>query len=398
MYEARQNKVARRLIEGKSSKQLKPFIDNRNKIQTNRFISAIIQRASLEKWINGARKDKEAPITLYTHILNDGFGDAGQLGYLVDKMKSLGLGRNIIPYATYKSTENFLKLKELSRIENNEYLFMGEDKAGWINECGTSWEIQYPVPTNNDAKKRNNDRILRIHEMGTSVRYILHNLLNIEHTGVKDGIGYGIPTPPEYETNDKTLIDNKIKFEKDKIWLVKLHPSSNENDIKDKAKSGGCECLILLCNGEGDITCDNENTMKVYHIYQIQQNELSYLMSKIGEEGRIYAGGEGMFVQALGVSKAPVGIITRGSEYKYQLEQIKKDIKRGFEIKVEDPTTMLDMSHEQLKTLSKNLRKNNWFDKLDSLKNDTQDLSMNDNEDSPLVGSSGADSLLLGGL
>ena len=237
MYEARQNKVARRLVEKKSSKQLKSFIDNRNKIQTNRFISAIIQRVSLENWIIGARSDKNTPITLYTHILGDGLGDAGQLGYLVDKMKSLGLGRKIIPYATYAPTEHFLKLKKLSRIDNNEHLLMGKDKAGWINECTNSWEIQYPVPTKNEDKQRDDNKILRIHEMGNATYYINNNLADIQHTGKNNGIGYGIPTPPEYKSNDKTLIDEKIGI-KERTWLVRLHPQTKENIITDAAKKG----------------------------------------------------------------------------------------------------------------------------------------------------------------
>lgn len=389
MYEAKQCKDTRRFIVRKNAKQLKPFIDNRSKSQMHSFISTIIQRASLNDWITGARKDKNAPITLYTHILNDGFGDAGQLGYLVDKMNSLNLGRKIIPYATHEHIETDIPtLMKLSRIKYGTHLLKREAISGWIDECEDSWEIQYPVPTKDDCRSsRDEKKILRIHEMGNAVYYINNGLSGIQHTGLNgEGIGYGIPTLPEYKSNDKTLIDQNIKF-KEKTWLVRLHHQADETIIKEAAEKDKCECLILLCNGKGDITHVKKGSIDIYYVYEIEQNKLSYLMTKIGENGRIYAGGEGMFVQALGASKAPVGIITRGKNYNYQLEQIYYDFKcvmptkRKSAVKIDttNPNTMLDLTNDNLKKISDKLRINNWFDKLNNL---DDKILLEDNSDS----------------
>lgn len=396
MYEAKQNRVMRRLIECKNSKQLKSFINNKNNTQANSFISTIIQRASLEDWINGARMDKNAPITLYTHVLNDGFGDAGQLGYLVDKMNSLGLGRNVVPYATHDHEHgNKQTIMNLSRIKTENYLAKKKPIAGWIPECENSWEIQYPVPANSVQSQ---ERILRISEMGANFGSIKYKSDKYYHTGIGPGLidscmkpekptkaigGYGIPSfipKPHLYYSMLSSVNLNVSQLKDAL-LVKVPDKKSINIILEKAFLKGYNTIILL-----GVTDDETSTvasidsfigMTIRSIKFLPQEILTHLMYTIGIDngkGMIFSAGEGMYVQALGASKAAVGNLSRNENYDYQLWQIKSDSNfLGTNIQQNSHAgiigcDMMGLDQNTLKQHSDIVRTYNWFDQLNRLR------------------------------
>lgn len=388
MYELRQGKVTHRLID-KNSKQLKLFIDNRTKTKANSFISTIIQRASLEEWISNAQKDKNAPITLYTHILNDGFGDAGQLGYLVDKMNSLHLNRKIVPYATHEhESKDIPTIKELSRISDDKYLKKSKKrKAHWISECANSWEIQYPVPACN-SKNENTQRILRIGEMGANFGSIKYLSDNYYHTGIGPGlinysipVGYGIPsfniTSDLYHEMLKMVgfDSNTLKD----TWLVKVPNVNFIDKILTIAHQRGCGSIILLGVTEQDLKDKNVDLkkftgMSINVIKFLPQKILTCLMYAIGGDngkGMIFSAGEGMYVQALGASQAAVGNLIRNESYDYQLFQIAQDMlllgTLTSALPMPELGMMEDLDQEKLRIHSNKVRMYNWFDQLNKL-------------------------------
>lgn len=391
------HRVQYRTIDKKGSKQFKrSFIDNRATTQKSNSISTIIQRASLEDWINGARKDKNEPITLYTHILNDGFGDAGQLGYLVDKMNSLQLGRKIVPYATHEheDSNNKQTIMALSRISEQEKLKTPKELhqkqpiSGWIPECTNSWEIQYPVPA---QSSKDNNHILRINEMGKfqPLKYRSESGETIYHTGIvplrsdrKDmAIGYGMPIfMPKQDLYNAML--SSIKLDRNQLkdaLLVKVPTQNDINNILSKAKGNNFNTVILLGVTDDEtlkaVLGENFEDMTIRSKKFLPQEILTLLMSEIGKDdgkGMIFSAGEGMYVHALATSKAPVGNLIRNDRYEYQLFQISSDsnmLGTGIQNLPPINLAMMGLDQKALKQHSDNVRKCNWFDILDKIKN-----------------------------
>lgn len=444
-YDAKQrNQLCTLIVNGNTgSKQLKGFVDNRCTTQKVASQIKVIQKASIDEWCQGVKEAQNPTITLYTYVFSDGSGDAGQLGYLVDKMRFLGY--RPIPYANYypKRKDKTLvdpgpildlaridpKVEE-RRIKTNSNTATSDDKSdggisikktgkrkteliykylrpfddfdknnsGWIDECrgSNTWEIQYPVPA--QISTLDDKKILKVSEMN-----IVRDAFTKYHTGIakaKDGtgIGYGIPkyipkSDDESNLRDKFIECNIISDSEPDLpclkdaWLVKVNEGQSVVDILKKAKEMGCTFLILLGgkNVQKDIDQATEKPSKVFPIQELKQSVLSCLMSKIGCDGgtgMIFAGGEGMYVQALGASEAAVGDVIRGG-YSYQTEQIKADSekKAGDEnplnpvVMAFDPKEKLGMMNIPQKVLKEHsdwIRgkpadgpSHNWFDELD---------------------------------
>lgn len=471
-YDAKQrNQLCTLIANGNTgSKQLKGFVDNRCTTQKVASQIKVIQKASIDKWCEGVNNATNPTITLYSFILPDGLGDAGQLGYLVDKVRDLGY--NPIPYANYdpgvqintnpspppkkkqsskgakgqsskaakplsplpvgehgptkkkykskhpktespKKTEASKRLdilKSLTRIEKDDHIRSATAERknihnGWIDECqgNNTWEIQYPVPVVN-IKKIDEKHLLRVAEMNQ-----IYDKIAKYHTGIANasgdtdtdtgtGIGYGIPKYIPKSDDESNLRDKFIEYKiisvsepdlpclKD-AWLVKVNEGQSVVDILKKAKEMGCTFLILLGKLDKQQQADYSNASidkpsQVHKIESLEQSVLSCLMSKIGCDGgtgMIFAGGEGMYVQALGASEAAVGDVIRGG-YSYQTQQIKADSKKKADdenssdsavmnFDIGENLGMMDIPQQELKAHSDWVRQSehNWFNKLDGI-------------------------------
>lgn len=388
------------------SKQLKGFVDNRCTTQKVTNQIKVIQKATIDEWCKGVHEAQNPKITLYSHILGDGLGDAGQLGYLVDKVRDLGY--NPIPYATYNEYNNKKELVDsgqiaiLARTNNLQPVLNKQDRiSGWVNECGESecFEIQYPVPAKNTKLK--DDKVLRVSEMNSITYQIRIGKLGEKkhHTGIGTAqapgvsLGYGIPQYANSAYDEEQLrknlkdcniilqVDDDLSFLKD-AWLVKVNKGQSVDEIFTKAQE--CSFLILLGGLDEEQQADfNKGTgVPVRHIPLLDQSVLSCLMSKIGcdgGKGMIFAGGEGMYVQALGASKAAVGDVIRGSNYYYQTRQIKadsKELRTGLNFSTDENLGMMDIPQKDLKAHSDLIRYRinpangssyNWFDNLNGI-------------------------------
>lgn len=402
-YDAKQrNQLGTLIVNGNTgSKQLKGFVDNRCTTQKVASQIKVIQKVSIDKWCQGVKETQDPTITLYSYICYDGVGDAGQLGYLFDKVSSLGF--RSISYAIY-SPRNKAKpsdMRRLARIDNKDHLKKNGDPkivlSPTIDEK-TTWEIQYPVPHLGNAAGLEDGHILKVSEMNQ-----MYDTVEEYHTGIakaKDGIGigYGIPKYIPKSDDESNLRDKFIEYKiisdsepdlpclKD-AWLVKVNEGQSVVDILKKAKEMGCTFLILLGKLDKQQQADYSNASidkpsQVHKIESLEQSVLSCLMSKIGCDGgtgMIFAGGEGMYVQALGASEAAVGDVIRDG-YSYQTEQIKADSKK----KADDENSsdsavinfntgenlgMMDIPQQELKAHSDWVRQSehNWFNKLDGI-------------------------------
>lgn len=212
---------------------------NKNSVQSKK----VTQLATPEEWFGKVRPEYNLPITLYSDIRTDGFGDAGQLGFLRKEMSSMYPGSKIVTYASHivKAVDDPTSkgvidptrksvIKNLSGIQNDDDIILyqtesPEKKPKYSEDIGISaergkyddsWEIQYPVPARED-NGRDQNRILKIFEMGLSDGAVKTFRLNnfaeqnagrkpadtLFHTGVprpfntgivkNTAIGYGIP-------------------------------------------------------------------------------------------------------------------------------------------------------------------------------------------------------------
>lgn len=346
------------------SKQLKGFVDKRCTTQKVANQIKVIQKATIEDWCKGVNQTPDPTIALYSHIYSDGMGDAGLLGSLVDKVSTLRNPNSIISYATYndpphKPPVNKQDILDLSRINKPSYLRKVDEQhkreSGWVEyDKDKTWEIQYPFAARNI--KMGDERILRVSEMNFLHQIIESDGVRLDnqmyHTGITNadkgmGIGYGIPKYDSnqdeedlkqrlntYNIHPEILPDSTAKYSysclKD-AWLVKVNEGQSVTDILKKAK---CPLLILLGKldqqQESEFSTAPKTNPTLIHIDYLKQSLLSCLMSKIGcdgGKGMIFAGGEGMYVQALGASSAAVGDIIRDG-YNYQTNQILSDSKK----------------------------------------------------------------------
>lgn len=329
----------------------------------------VIQRASPDEWFDGIfRTPGPKTITVYSHILSDGYGDAGQLGNAtreLSHLKDAGIVQNVVPYATYDTPKNGTieadwrnsiiaicpgltdrNLESTSRLNHKSTAPPILRDWGLYRGNRTNWELQFPVPGNSFSPAK---RLLRIFEMGLSQAALTrHNTLKsnhlepLYHTGVANigtqdqAVGYVIPSYKgidKFKSWQKLQQHLSLQFSSigewrtylNKAWFVKLNQLNNANFIVNQANREKCEKLILQGNGLTAQSITAAHDMPIHIISgRISQSCLDCLMACIGPEGVIYAGGEGMLVQALGVSDAHVKTLPPPS-YEYQTDQYYAD-------------------------------------------------------------------------
>ena len=217
-------------------------------------------------------------LNLYSFILSDGLGDAGQLKLLYDKVSSkaaelkLNAIRIMCGYTVplkemngYKEVNGDLeiqlseeeknghpaytkreKIKNILNIESSQDMYFVDPRNTDIkhkgNDCrekifkklGTDeWEVEYPVP--DQSFDPGNKQLLKIKEMGVSVS----SSVKIRAGDVmQGGIGYGIPDTPvalpdNNENSAEEFLKAKIKGGEqfslktidellDKAWIVSI--------------------------------------------------------------------------------------------------------------------------------------------------------------------------------
>lgn len=386
----------------------------------------VIQRASPEEWFDGIFTAKGiATITVYSHILSDGYGDAGQLGNAVRELNYLkrkNIVQEVIPYATFDvSSEQYSnkpKKKEEEKKEEEERkanilsicpelkienLLKQHERSGLAPHSWKpqNWELQFPVPTP-PIKPIKQTRLLQIFEMGLSEKAIdRYNAINKEkigrekkeplyHTGVSDinnnsvenkAVGYLIPlyyTGNKYQGMSKVISILKLEYNTirelyeylNDAWFVKLNNSNNAEAVIKMAIQEKCPTIILQGEKLENLPSTYEGTNIHTILGRVPQDCLDCLMACIGKEGRIYAGGEGMLVQALGVSDASVSLITQDSNaYSYQQAQYIIDAKENenyykyiSDSGCANPLLLMNSEHQNtMSTQNQLARKNNFF-------------------------------------
>lgn len=350
----------------------------------------VIQRASPDEWFDGIfRTPGPKTITVYSHILSDGYGDAGQLGNAVRELiflRKKGIVQNVIPYATYdlpssqyhSNPENQEKEEEerranilsicpelaenkLQKTENNE-IIKEKEKSGLapFSWNPNNWELQFPVPAPLSPPIAPS-RLLQIFEMGMSNKAVSrHQKIQeiqggseapLYHTGVSpineyrirnEAVGYLIPSYREgnkyqgmltlihtLKLTNVTSIRQLYSYLKD-AWFVKLNNPENALRVIKIATTPPNHCQKMILQGATPDLNFQAFGIPVYTIPdRVSQQCLDCLMACI-TEGRICAGGEGMFVQALGASTAEVSLIPQeGRDYGYQQGQYMKDSELG---------------------------------------------------------------------
>lgn len=381
----------------------------------------VIQRASPDEWFDGIfAADGNATISVYSHILSDGYGDAGQLGNAVHELnylKNRNIVQAVIPYASYThpkvgTTEedwrkNIVDLcPELQDSPGNANCRLQKtdtEESGWLPQCchRNNWELQFPVPAlsmaNPDSK-----RMLRVFEMGMSegakrryeemypIDHVGKHKEPLYHTGVSDikehstenkAVGYLIPSYRE-ENKDKGMIEliQALRLNPTSIyelpsylrdaWFVKLNNPQNALRVIKIATTSPNHCQKMILQGVAPNPNFQRFGIPVYTIPgRVSQSCLDCLMACI-TEGKICAGGEGMFVQALGVSTAKVSLIPQeGRNYGYQQGQYVKDSMfpiNYFNYDTGDPINslrlLLEPNFEEVtKAQNANARQNNFF-------------------------------------
>lgn len=335
----------------------------------------VIQRASPDEWFGGIfAAGGNATISVYSYICSDGYGDAGQLGNAVHELnylKKKNIVQAVIPYASYTHPkegtteedweENIValcpELKNAPGNANDKLKKMDTEKSGWFPETPlpNNWELQFPVPAPSIASP-DSKRMLRIFEMGMSYKAVSRyqeiqkiqggNAEPLYHTGVSEirehpienkAVGYLIPSYREgnkYQGMDKLIRLLKLKvssihelysYLRD-AWFVKLNNPQNALRVIKIATTSPNHCQKMILQGVAPDPNFQRFGIPVYTIPgRVSQSCLDCLMACI-TEGKICAGGEGMFVQALGVSTAEVSLIPQeGRDYGYQQGQYMKD-------------------------------------------------------------------------
>ena len=294
----------------------------------------IVQRcgSKVKEFFTNFKKSGAKKILLFTIVKEDGLGDAGQLGYLYDKLKSINYfksnGISVETYAAYHIAQNKDIIKKLAKIEEDSRLVLIEntktseaiiaikEKLDLVND----WIIQYPFPASNF----NNDKMLKIKEMGFPA---LENQLKAGTA--YGGIGYGIPNiyteaalskeelslsmiidkdadnfknaifasvkPKGYSSEDKRLgiLNNLIKMTKEQNRYLVI----TKNDDFEKTE----ECRSFDKEIFGSITLYKKDKYKIIH--GVFSNAfMRFLMCKI-TDGMIISGGEGMFAESLNTAK-----------------------------------------------------------------------------------------------
>jgi hypothetical protein len=265
---------------------------------------------------------------VYTHVMKDGLGDAGQVGFLFKKLESkkneLKVGEikshiTIDAPTPLKGVHSRVELsKTLSYTKQEPYICDDENRDQVRNNIPPKnddnlWEIQYPVPAGKDAA-----HILKIKEMGLATQ-------EMEKAGeLYGGLGYGIPhieEAPEKNLSSalyalakeigKTDEGETKTVEKllSDAWLVSVkeylysstYSMNNNIDIKrimKIAKTNGASLLILI-----DKTPKQEKyeDMPVISGF-FDSKALRYIMNNI-ISGVIISGGEGLYAESLGTKE-----------------------------------------------------------------------------------------------
>lgn len=305
-------------------------------------------------------REGEGRIFLTTLVKRDGFGDAGQLGYLYDYIRQVvAASREVhtIVVSTHGEFDEDI-IKTLAKVEESSGIYLeSEDNinvdffCGYIHNsvrryygkaiCDNDYLLVYPYTLNQDggldiyfSKKGVFPKILSVKEMGNLDK-------NILKTGeMNDGIGYGVPcweAVGRVEKVKNTWIVNCKTFTHG-VWLSSDSKESTKK-LREKicgmAEQCGVKQLYFLgCNDN-----DGDEYKKIYGV-QVQfcgmmaSGELRALMDNM-QDGLIISGGEGFFAESLGSHGTGVSLLC--GHYNYQYLEIAHSLKEHGENLVQVP-------------------------------------------------------------
>lgn len=283
------------LAEGSPSQQVMQFAKGREDVQA---------------WFGQLKEANVDTLNLYTHIQPDGYGDAGQLGFLYDTIESRKQALNVSNVRTYVAGEIYAdedvisayedskskkkggkyepdtfsqgkgndfvqsnlsnqkkKLMALARLQsqNDGVWAASSNKAQKRQRDGRQasplngsqdWEIQYPVPMQGGG----HDRLLKVKEMGNAI------LADGAKAGeLHEGLGYGVPDISGSNSFNDLKRDEKRVLNKasDTInrtrvaimadaWLASTKPHKNlEQDprlgiMNSAVTNGGAGILVYM--------------------------------------------------------------------------------------------------------------------------------------------------------
>lgn len=317
--------------------------------------------------------DGDAPLYLYTHILSDGFGDAGQLTLLYNEIKKQfnrvhiplcafsmekifdeGLDREIIIegaiYDILDKTETTSQEKrsDVEKMIGNrkdailknypmlslEFSGKRTDTTSQIRKNSfpnvSGWEIEYPVP--DDSYEATSDKVLKIREMTDPESGDLHT------GGSFDRIGFGIPcdTPAALPEGDKRSAESYLRNEySDKVpsellcgaWLVSVKnfkkaynspPDLEEGQVQSiKKHAEDANAPIVIFIGITHEPFLSSGQTLVHFCPQMDHVILLDFMNKI-TNGVILSGGEGMYVESLAYQTSNINMLCGRYDYQYK--------------------------------------------------------------------------------
>lgn len=304
-------------------------------------------------------REGEGRIFLTTLVKRDGFGDAGQLGYLYDYIRQVvAASREVhtIVVSTHGEFDEDI-IKTLAKVEESSGIYLeSEDNinvdffCGYIHNsvrryygkaiCDNDYLLVYPYTLNQDggldiyfSKKGVFPKTLCVKEMGNLGE-------NIFKTGeMYGGIGYGVPcweAVGRVEKVKNTWIVNCKTFTHG-VWLSSDSKESTKKlreKIYDMAVRCGVENLYFL--GAWDKEAERAYTGKPHVEFcgMMASDKLRALMDNM-QDGLIISGGEGFFAESLGSHGTGVSLLC--GHYNYQYLEIAHSLKEHGENLVQVP-------------------------------------------------------------
>ncbi len=329
-------------------------------------LDTVKNREAVRDYYRGMYQGK-GRIFLTTLVKRDGFGDAGQLGYLYDYIRQVvAASREVhtIVVSTHVVSDKNI-IETLAKVEESSGIYLeSEDNLtadSFYAIIDNQVKQSYGKEISNDdyllfypytlqicggsgdyfSKKGVFPKILCVKEMGNLCVKEMGNLgKNIFKTGeMNDGIGYGVPCweavgrvekfRNTWIVNCKTFTHRKSFSQDSEASIKKLREK-----IYDMAVRCGVENLYFLGAWDKEAGRAYTGEPHVEFCGMMASGGLRALMDNM-QDGLIISGGEGFFAESLGSHGTGVSVLC--GHYNYQYLEIAHSLKEHGENLVQVP-------------------------------------------------------------
>lgn len=322
-------------------------------IQKSNIKEGVIQKVDFPKFIKSMQNEKDKELTIYTHVVGDGYGDIGMVNNLEsifnNKKNELKINtiNKIATYDTDSERKNKKEImlnsrfKEIIETEPVKYPPRGVRKRlerKFTRDVDNIFEIQSPVFDMDSHKEFNNcNNFTTVVEMGKSQSFGLPSNTTLSKKSDYLDVGFILPQNEEgfkdgdvetifldfiYEDNgDRTNKLKKFKTNKplsNPIALVNIRDCNSPKKGLKASLSFFIRKLHIkkvIQIKAGGVSIYNDLGIQVYSTNTIHSGVLKHLLTKLDSNSLVMAGGEGLFSEALGLGKAMVSLTAR---YAYQ--------------------------------------------------------------------------------